>query len=86
MLSRRVAPREFAGLMLLDDERLLAGSHRGNFGSRQVKKYLTERILEIEQSLRNKLHLPIYGTSGDLLWPRPMRHDEIVQSLRERQA
>ncbi len=71
----RIAPHQFVGLVLADEK--------------LSEDFLLRRIEQIKQvfekeETKTRL-LPIYGTSGDLIWPKRMSHEEIVRMLRERQ-
>ena len=64
----RVAPREFTGLVLPDNQLIWEKSLR-----------------KVLSSMRKSgLSLPVYTRNGDLIWPKQMSHEEIVQLLKER--
>lgn len=74
----RMAPRKFVGLMIYDeDEKTDNGL--------ATEEIITRRLDQVLQILNKEdVVLPVYGTSGNLYWPKRMTHDEIVRMLRER--
>lgn len=95
----RVAPKEIVGLLVVDhlpkDRRRHPPEKRTIFSELKKRVYITksfvlkriERIRGIFETMETKTRpLPIYGTSGDMYWPRRMTHDEIVEMLADKQV
>jgi len=74
----RLAPRKFVGLMIYDeDEKTDSGL--------ATEEIIARRLDQVLQILNNEdMVLPVYGTSGNLYWPRCMSHEEIVKILAEK--
>lgn len=69
VVLNRVAPREFTGLVLPDNQLVWEKS-----------------LGKVLASMRKTgLSLPVYTRNGDLIWPKRMSHEEIVQMLAEKQ-
>lgn len=97
LVQSRIAPREFSGLVLVDKEPL--GGHYQELHHADLDRLrnlvvITKPfILRLVRQLKIFFEtqgtktgpLPIYGTSGDLYWPKRMTHEEIVQMLGEKQ-
>lgn len=66
--GRRIPPREFIGLLLNPEDP----------GFDKNAEILIASIKDLGTPL------PIYSTTGDLIWPRQMSRNEIVQMLSER--
>lgn len=77
-VPRRIAPRKFTGLILIDEDYAPYIKPRN---------FVLERVEQIKSSFESGKAKPllIYGISGDLYWPRRMTHGEIVRMLAERQ-
>ena len=66
-VKRKIAPQEFIGLLLSEEQR-----------------YFNENVKLLTRSMRKAgLPLPIYDSSGNLLWPKRMTHEEIVRMVGE---
>lgn len=88
----RITPRQFIGLVLVDkvpprqidfyNNRMEILLERAKNAIKLLRKksFIERQVKEFEAVN----HLPIYGTSGDMYWPRRMNHEEIVEELRRR--
>lgn len=75
VIPRRVAPREFIGLLIPDQRVNMSGKELSDEESRNFA--INEAIRLAESNFTNDISLPIYGTTGDLLWPKYIPKPEV---------
>ena len=73
VLSPRVSPRRFEGLVLQADSELM----------QQITRQLSEIITKVNKDKPERI-IPIYDKNGNLLWPKQMTHEEIKALVGER--
>ena len=73
VLSPRVSPRRFEGLVLQCDSEII----------QQMVSQLSKIIMEVNQDKQERL-LPIFGRDGNLLWPKQMSYEEVKKFVEER--
>lgn len=80
----KVSPREFKGLLLIDDR---IRRNKAFLTPEESKKIAVEEARRIaDEQFSSHSPLPIYGTSGDLLWPKQIPHSELSQQVSTKAA
>lgn len=76
----RIPPKYFRGLVIYDRE---SKYKAGSFAREQLQENVDRLVDEV---VREESGLPIYGLDGNLVWPRGMSHEEIVQMLSKQKS
>lgn len=79
IIPRRVAPREFIGLIIPDERVVLNGNELSQEASRNFA--VSEAAKIAQSTFGADISLPIYGASGNLLWPEFKSRQEIEMGV-----
>lgn len=86
MVFARIAPRQFVGIMIVDEPRLAQRlRERVELRKSAVFKRVNQIVGLMSKTGDPGKVLPVYGTSGDLYWPQKMSHEEIVGMLKTKE-
>jgi hypothetical protein len=88
VLFGRIPPRYFRGIVIQYFKSALG--HPANAEEETDPKIIQEKVDEIVHTMltvdqdKPQLLLPIYDSGGNLLWPRHMTHEQVVEFVAEK--